>query len=124
MAIRHQQGAEVRVAQAELAEGARVAADLLGRVAGRPDDDLLRKDHHVDRVLEPLDVEAAVRAAELHQVDRREVARRVVHVHVLGARVRGVDPARDRAGVPLVDRRVVLDARIGALPRRLGDLTQ
>ena len=61
-------------------------------------------------------------AAELHQVQRRQVARRVVDMHVLAARVRRVDPARHRAGVPLVDRGVVLDAGIGAAPRRLGDL--
>src|SRR3712207_8973972 len=46
----------------------------------------------------------------------REVAGRVVDVHVLRARVRRVDPARVRAGVPVVDDRVVLDARVGALP--------
>ena len=64
----------------------------------------------------------AVLAAELHEVERREVARRVVDVHVLRARVGRVDPARVRAGVPVVDRRVVLDARIGAAPRGVGDL--
>ena len=48
----HQVGAEVGVAEAELAERAGVDADLLGRVAGRPDDDLLREQHDVDGVLE------------------------------------------------------------------------
>src|SRR5690606_20943520 len=38
------------------------------------------------------------------------------------ARVRRVDAPRVRARVPLIDRRVVLDARVGAAPRRLGDL--
>ena len=69
-----------------------------------------------------LDVERAVRPAELHQVQRGQVARRVVDVHVLRARVGRVDAARVRRRVPLVDRRVVLDARIGAAPGRLGDL--
>ena len=64
----------------------------------------------------------AVLAAELHQVERGEVAGRVVDVHVLRARVRRVDPARLRAGVPVVDDRVVLDARIGAAPGGVGDL--
>ena len=36
-------------------------ADLLGRVAGRADDDLLREQHDVDGVLEGLDVEACRR---------------------------------------------------------------
>ena len=60
-AVGHQVGAEVGVAQAELAEGARVDADLLGRVARRPDDDLLREEDDVDRVLEGVDVEGCRR---------------------------------------------------------------
>ena len=122
MPVRHQLGAEVGVAEAELAEARALRADLLGRVARRADDDLLREEDDVDRVLEVVDVEAAVRAAELHQVDRGQVAGRVVDVHVLGARVRRVDPPRLGAGVPAVDDRVVLDARIGAAPGRVGDL--
>ena len=59
-AVGHQEGAEVGVAQAELAEGARVDGDLLGRVARRPDDDLLGEEDDVDRVLEGVDVEGAV----------------------------------------------------------------
>ena len=51
-AVAHQEGAEVRVAEAELAERARVLRDPLGRVARRADDDLLREEDDVDRVLE------------------------------------------------------------------------
>ena len=58
----------------------------------------------------------------MQQVDAREVARRVVEVHVLRARVARVDAARVRRGVPAVDRGVELHARVGALPRRLRDL--
>ena len=121
-AVAHQERAEVRVAEAELAERVRVLRDPVRRVARGADDDLLREEHDVDRVLVGLDVEAAVRAAELHQVQRRQVAGRVVDVHVLRARVRRVDAPAVRARVPLVDRRVVLDARVGAAPRGLGDL--
>ena len=67
----------------------------------------------------PLDVEHAVGLAELHQVDAGQVASRVVQEHVFGARVAGVDPARVGAGVPAVDRRVVLHAGIAALPGAL-----
>ena len=121
-AVGHEERAEVRVAQAELAERAGVDADVLGGVARRADDDLLREQDDVDGVLERVDVERAVRPAELHEVQRREVAGRVVDVHVLRARVGRVDAARRRRRVPLVDRRVVLHARIGAAPRGLGDL--
>ena len=69
-------------------------------------------------------VEHPVVGQELHQVQRRQVAGGVVQVHVLAARVRGVDPARLRAGVPVVDGVVVLDARVGALPGGLRDLAE
>ena len=57
-ALRHEQRAEVGVAEAELAELAAVLGDLLGRVVGVADEDLLRGEHHLDGVLEALDVEA------------------------------------------------------------------
>src|SRR4029079_8757439 len=69
-AVGHQVRAEGGVAHAQLAERAGVDADLLGRVAGRPDDDLLREEDDVDRALELLDLEGAVGAAELHEVQR------------------------------------------------------
>ena len=92
--LAHQQRAEVRVAQPELAVGARVVADPLGRVAGRRDDDLLGREHHAHRVAEVVDREGPVLAEELHEVDRRQVAGRVVDVHVLAARVGAGDAAR------------------------------
>ncbi len=60
MPSRHEQRAEVGVAQAELAERAARLADLLGRVVGVADEDLLGGEHHLDRVLEAVDVEAPV----------------------------------------------------------------
>ena len=120
--LAHQESSEVCVAEAELAEPVGVLADPLGRVARESDHDLLGEEDRVDHGLEAPHVERAVLVAELHQVDRGQVAGRVVHVHVFRARVRRVDPARVRAGVPTVDRRVVLDTGIGALPRGVGDL--
>ena len=123
MPLRHQVGAEVRVAEAELAERARVArrSPRSGSSTAPTTISCARKTMST-ACSKRLDVERAVGAAELHEVQRREVAGRVVDVHVLRARVRRVDAARVRARVPLVDRRVVLDARVGAAPRGLGDL--
>ena len=70
---RHQQSAEVGVAEAELAELVGVLGDLLGRVVGATDEDLLGGEHHLDGVAERVDVEAIV-VEELQQVDRREIA--------------------------------------------------
>ena len=93
-AHRHQQRAEIRKAQTQRPVIVRVLRDLLGRIAGVVDDDFLRHDHRVHGVTERLDVELAVRSDELHQVQRREVARRIVQEHVLRARIRSVDARR------------------------------
>ena len=121
---RHQQRAQIGVAETQRAEAVRISADLLGRVAGVIDDDLLRQDQRVDRVPEGLDVELAVRADELHQVERRQVAGRIVQKHILRARVGGVDARRVLAGVPAVDGGIELHAGIAALVGGLGNPTQ
>ena len=77
---------------------------------------------HVGVDVEGVVAVVGVEVEVLQQVDRRQVARRVVEVHVLRARVRAVDAARRVSGVPPVDRGVELEARVGALPRGLGDL--
>ena len=71
---------------------------------------------------EGVDVERAVAVPEIHEVQRRKVARRIVEEHVFRARIRGIDPAGLRAGMPLVDGGIELNARIGAGPGSLGDL--
>ncbi len=121
-AARHQQAAEVRVAEAQRAEFVAIGRDALRRVAGVVDQDFLSDEEQPASVAEPFDVERAVGLAALHQVDARQVAGRVVEEHVLAARIAAVDPAGVRAGVPLVDRGVVLHARIAALPSVGGHL--
>src|SRR4029453_15078667 len=83
-----------------------------------------RGDDQLDGLHEGPGVERAVVLQELHEVERREVAGAVVEAHVLRARVRRVDPPGLGVGVPVVDRGVVLDARVGALPGGLGDLAE
>ena len=123
-ALGHEQGAEVGVADAELPEATRVLGDLLGRVVGVADDDLLGGEDDLDGGAEALDVERRVVVEELHQVEAGQVARRVVEVHVLGARVGAVDPPGVGGGVPPVDGGVELHAGVGALPGGLGDLAE
>ena len=60
--------------------------------------------------------------AELHQVEGSQVAGGVVQEHVFAARIGGADFAARRAGVPVVDAGVELDARIGAGPGGIGHL--
>ena len=68
-----------------------------------------------------LDINAAVIRTEVHQVERCKVTRGVIKEHVFRARVGRIDATRIRAGVPFVDRAVVLDPRISAGPCSFAD---
>ena len=119
----HEHGAEIRVAETERAVAPREVGDLLRGERRHQHRHLEHDRPKADRVLVALEIEGArLGVVELEQVDRREVARRVVEEHVLGARVAGVDAPARGAGVPRVDRAVVLDARVGAPPRGEVDL--
>ena len=118
----HEQGADVGVSDAELAELAGRVTDRVGRVIGPAHEDFLGGEDHRHRSLEALDVEGVGVIEELEQVEAGQVASRVVQVHVLRARVRTIDAPGVVGGVPFVDGGVELHAGVGALPRGLGDL--
>src|SRR5262245_37809351 len=61
----HQVSAEVGVAKSNLTERSGILADQLRRITGRGNDDLLREEDYVYNMLERLDVERTVIAAEL-----------------------------------------------------------
>ena len=94
------------------------------RIARIPDDDLHAGQDHVHRVFKALGVEVALLADELHEIQRCEVTGAVVQVHVLGTRVRGVDPRRVLRGVPAVDGVVELHPRVAAAVGRFRDLSE
>ena len=119
----HQEPAEVGVSETELAKRAGGRGDLRCRVVRPPDQDVLGGDEETDAVGEPVAVERSVAVGEPQEVQRREVARGVVQMEVLAARVAGVDPAGVGRGVPAVDRRVELQTGIGTLPCGLADLS-
>ena len=119
----HEHGAKIRVAEAERAIAPRAVGNFARRECGHQHRDLKHDCPNIDRVLIALDVEtAALCVVELEEIDRREVARGVVEEHVLRARIRRVDATASGAGVPRVDRAVVLDARVCAAPRGKVDL--
>ena len=71
----HQEAAEVGVAEAERAVVVAVLRDALRRVAREIDEDLLRDEEDAARVAVALDVERAVVAQELGEVDARRGCR-------------------------------------------------
>ena len=101
-----------------------VLRDFLGRIAGVVHQDFLRGDEDLHGGLEPRDIERAVLALELHQVQRGEVAGRVVEEDVFRAGIGRVNRLGALAGVPFLDGAVVLQARVAADPGALGDLVQ
>ena len=99
----------------------RVLPDLFGGIAGVIHQNFLRHDHRIHRVAESFHIELPVRPHELHQIQRREVARRIVQEHVLAARVRSVDARRVLARIPAVDCGIELHPGVAALVRGFGD---
>ncbi len=120
---RHQQAADIGVAQAERAvavESTAISFDgncaIITEISSTMVQSRTACSYDVD-------VELLGRVVtELQQVQRREIARRVVEEHVFRARVRRADRAGRRAGVPVVDGRVELNAGIGACPGGVTDL--
>ena len=88
------------------------------------DQDFLGNEIQSGRGAEPSHVEGAFGIDKLHQVDRCQVARRVVQEHVFAARIGRVDRTRVRTRVPTIDRGVVLHAGVAAMPRTFGHLAE
>jgi hypothetical protein len=65
----HEGGAEVGVAHADVARGAGLDGDLVGRVVGGADEDVLGGHDHPGGVHEPLHVERAVLRQKRHEVE-------------------------------------------------------
>ena len=119
----HQQAADIGVAEAERAEFVGELGDLLRRELRHHHRDFENDGPQPNPVLVGFDVElAGLLVAEGEQVQRRQIAGGVVEEHVFRARIAGADLARGRAGVPVVDRGVILQARIGRSPGGVADL--
>ena len=117
--VGHQQAAEIGIAQPQRPEHMAVLGNPLRRIAGVVYEDFLGHEEDAAGRGKAVDIKRAIGPPELHQVDAGEIAGGVVEEHVLAAGVAGIDPAGVRAGVPAVDRGVVLHSRIAALPGAL-----
>src|SRR5271169_5709652 len=121
---RHQQRTQVGVTDAQRTVVVRIARDFFRGIAGVVHQNFLRGDGDVHGVGEGVRVELAVGAQVLHQVERSQVASRIVQEHVLRARIGRVDAVGGFAGVPAVHGSVVLHAGIAAAPRGIRHFAQ
>ena len=119
----HQQAADIGIAQAQRAEFEGTLRDLARRELRHHHRDFEDDGPQAHGVLVTLDLEfAGLLVAEGEQVQRGQIAGRVVEEHVFRARIAGADFARGRAGVPVIDGGVILQARIGRSPGGVADL--
>ncbi len=118
----HQEAADVGEAEAEGAVVVRVLRDGGRGELRHGDGDFEHHRPQLHGMFEEADVEVAGLGLELHQVERGEVTGRVVQEHVFRARVGSLDLAAGRAGVPVVDGGVELDAGVGGRPCGVADL--
>ena len=119
----HEQAADIGEAQAECAELVGQSGDFLRRELRHHHRDFQHDGPQTYGMLEARDVEGTgLDIAEAQQVQRSQVAGRIVEEHVFRAGVRRPDLARGRAGVPVVDGRMELDAGIGRGPGGIADL--
>src|SRR6185312_15578648 len=122
--LRHQQRTEIGIADAEFPESAGILSDFLSWVLAVADQDFLGGKNQLAGVFELIDSKTEVIAQVFQQVDARQIAGRVIEVHVLAARVGAVDAAGFRRSVPLINSGIELHAGIGAFPSRFGDLPE
>ena len=102
----------------------RILGDVAGGIAAVIDQNFLSHDIDAHSSLKPVDFECPVFALELHQVERCKVASSVVEENVFRARVGRMNRLGAFAGVPALDRAVILQAGIAANPGAFGDLVQ
>ena len=116
----HQKRAKIGISQPQRPVVMRVLCDALSRIPRQIDQNVLRDREQSHRLLECLDIENAV-PEELQQIQRSQIAGRIVQKEVFGAGIRGVDAAALLAGMPLVDGVIELHSRIATLPCGPGD---
>ena len=120
----HQHGAEICITQSKRAILPGEFGDFLRRETCHQHRNFQHHRPEVNCVLVARNIEVSrARIIELQQIDRRQIARRVVEEHVFTARIARIDSSAFWAGVPSVDCRIELDARIRTVPCGFVDLS-
>ena len=101
-----------------------VFRDLCRRITGSIDKNFLGNEKDTTGGLKTLDIKSPVILSEFHQVDTGQIAGRIIQEHVFRTRVTGVNAPRIRAGMPAIDRRVVLYSWVPTIPGALSHPVQ
>ena len=118
----HQQRSKIGVSKTERAVVKGALGYLGRREVGHGNRDLQHDRPESDGVFVSIDIEnTGLVVVELDQVDRGQVASRVIEKQILTTRVGSPNSPSGRAGVPLVDGGVELETRVGTCPGGLGD---
>ena len=118
----HEESAHVSVAEAEGPIHVRPSRNLSARELCHQHADLEGKGPDSAGIGKPFRLEMPALVQKSREVQRCEIACRVIQKRVLATGITCVDSPISGTRVPFVERRVVLDARIGALPRCEADL--
>ena len=112
----HEKAADICKAQAEGSVFIRQLRDLGGGELGHHHRDFQRNRPQPHRMLECRYIKIAVVLAKGQKVDRCQITSRVIKEHIFRAGIGGPDRPCGRAGMPIVDRGVILQPRIGTGP--------
>src|SRR5262245_23084390 len=99
----------------------RILGDFFRWIASVVDQNFLGRDENADGGFESFDVERAVLAFELHQVQRSQIASGIVQENVFRARIGGMNRFGAFAGMPFLNGAVILKAWVAADPGAFGD---
>src|ERR1035437_5022019 len=107
-AVAHAERTEVRKTEAERAKDVGVFRDVLRRITRIIHEDFLRGGVNAHGGFETLKVNFVTGPFEFHQFQRREIARGVFDKNLFAAWIRGMNRLGPLAGVPFLDRAVVV----------------
>ena len=93
-----------------------VVGNAIGRITCVIHQDFLSDQEQSTSCDETVRIERPIRPAVLHQIDRGQIASGVVQEHVFGTWIACVDATAVGARMPFVDGRIVLNARVTAVP--------
>jgi len=102
----------------------RIRCDFFRGITGVVDENILGDDEKTDGMPEFFSVKSARIIDKFHQIERGQITGAVINKHVFRTWIAGIDPPAVDAGMPAIDRGIVLQARIAADMRSFSNQAQ